>query len=141
MLLPNSIKFSGACGWISFYMFMILLSSITMSVPVTLIPVHNSIEFPYSNGFLFFNIYGYFPLIHFFFVAVVFTNIPSPECADMFRNPLCIKKRYFNRRYTFKKFPRIVILLYFRKKLTKLLKILMGIIIPFQVQKSAAIIT
>ena len=43
--------------------------------------------------------------------------------------------------YIFKRFPRIVILLYFRKKLTKLLDILMGIIIPFQVQKSAAIIT
>ena len=54
-----------------------------------------------------------------------------------------LKKRYIVQQkiYNFKRFPRIVILLYFRKKLTKLLDILMGMIIPFQAQKSGAIIT
>ena len=46
LLIPTSAKFSEACIWNFLYLFIIIVSSTLLSMPITLIPLHNSIEFP-----------------------------------------------------------------------------------------------
>ena len=46
ILMPPSVKFSDACIWNSLYLFIILVSSILLTIPSTLLPLHNAIKHP-----------------------------------------------------------------------------------------------
>ena len=46
ILLPPSVTFREACIWNSFYIFIILVTSISLTIPATLFPLHNLMRYP-----------------------------------------------------------------------------------------------